>query len=451
MIEHIIETLKHKFRTNCSGAAAVVFALVLPALFAAVGLAVDLGQAHNLKTRLNNALDKTALAAGTLAGGESYIQETAGKFFHANYPDDRLGEIVDLQINVGDEIVTVAATAQVKNRFMSLLGKPYTEVSAEAEATKAFWNSIELALVLDITGSMAGQRIVDLRNAASALVDIVIRDSDQHHEDIYSKIALVPYSMGVNLGSYAGDVRGPVASGTCTSPGCQRFRFRNPFNQWVTFDVSNCVSERSGAFAYTDDPPSTAYVGWNYPAGNNPCPPNPVIPLTDNKDLLKSQINSFQAVGSTAGHIGTAWGWYMLSPHWGYLWPEESRPAPYDTERLYKIAVLMTDGEYNSPYCNGVISQDATAGSGSMANKINCNAPNGSSFEQAEHLCDAMKEDGILVYSIGFHIDNLAEAKAIMEHCASGPDYYYLAEDGDQLDAAFRDIARKISSLYLSR
>ena len=41
----------------------------------------------------------------------------------------------------------------------------------------------------------------------------------------------------------------------------------------------------------------------------------------------------------------------MLSPNWSSLWPiVEPSLAGYDTDDVKKIAVLMTDGEYNTVY-----------------------------------------------------------------------------------------------------
>src|SRR5262249_49808535 len=153
-------------------------------------------------------------------------------------------------------------------------------------------------------------------------------------------------------------------------------------------DISlTCVSERTGPQAFTDAAPSAiALVGANYPAPSNPCPPNTILPLTNNKTLLKGQIDLLQAAGSTAGHLGVAWGWYLLSPNWGYLWPAESQPAPYSgladldargLPLLRKIVILMTDGEFNTAYCNGVISQNSGSGSGSASDHIKCDATDG--------------------------------------------------------------------------
>ena len=52
--------------------------------------------------------------------------------------------------------------------------------------------------------------------------------------------------------------------------------------------------------------------------------------------------------GTTAGQLGTAFAWYMLSPNWADIWPADSKPAAYGTAKLRKIAVLMTDGAYNT-------------------------------------------------------------------------------------------------------
>ena len=47
---------------------------------------------------------------------------------------------------------------------------------------------------------------------------------------------------------------------------------------------------------------------------------------------------------------------------------------------LRKMVILMTDGEFNTAYCNGVISKDST--SGNASDRINCVAPNGNSFSR---------------------------------------------------------------------
>src|SRR4029453_3211665 len=124
----------------------------------------------------------------------------------------------------------------------------------------------------------------------------------------------------------------------------------------------------------------------------------------------------------------------------GYLWPSASRPAPYSDLALLnargdpllrKIVILMTDGDFNTAYCQGVISRDSTSGSGSDAEHINCVAPNGSSFNQSESLCTNMKATGILVYTIGFNIGTgPRSARDLMTRCATDTQYTFLHSTG---------------------
>ena len=245
---------------------------------------------------------------------------------------------------------------------------------------------------------------------------------------------------------------------------CDIFQFLNAAGGSTQHNLSTCVSERTGPQAFTDAAPSLLnLVGPNYPpppVANNPCPSNSITPLTNDKTVLKGQIDLLQAAGSTAGHIGVAWGWYLLSPNWGYLWPSASQPAPYSDLALLdargdpllrKIVILMTDGDFNTAYCQGVISQDSTSGSGSDADHINCVAPNGSSFNQSESLCTNMKATGILVYTIGFNIGTgPSSARDLMTRCATDTPYAFLASTGDDLRQVFRDIATRIASLRLT-
>ncbi len=252
---------------------------------------------------------------------------------------------------------------------------------------------------------------------------------------------------GVNGSKYSAYTSGGKAY--CTKLGCEFFKFQNPSGQNKRYQVSTCVSERTGPDADTDAPPSTKLLGYNYPVTTNPCLTNTIVPLSKSPDVLKEKIGALEAGGSTGGHIGVAWGWYVLSPEFGDLWPAGSQPAAYGAAKTQKIAVLMTDGEYNSSYCNGVISQDSTSGSGSTNDHINCNAPNGHAFDQALNVCTKMKAK-LTVYTVGFKVVNDQRAKDLMTKCATSTNHVYLVDSGEGLKAAFRDIALKISKLRLT-
>jgi Flp pilus assembly protein TadG len=234
--------------------------------------------------------------------------------------------------------------------------------------------------------------------------------------------------------------------------GTTYFAFENMNGDLQTHRVSECVTERVGAQTYTEAAPSGASsrVGRHYPNIDGACLGDPILPLSSNAAAIKSRIDDFVAAGSTAGQIGIAWGWYMVSPDWNTLWPS-SGAAAYNTAETLKAVVIMTDGAFNTPYCNGVISRQAGTGSGSSSAKIDCDATNGDPFSQSEALCDAMKARGVIVYTVGFGITAGTPEAAVLADCASTPANIFLPADGGDLSEAFAAIGRDIRQLRISR
>jgi Flp pilus assembly protein TadG len=456
MLRGLVWVLR-RLKDDERGAILIYVTVALFPLLAVAGAAMDLGHVFLVKQKLTNAVDSASLMLGarrSLTPDESTALVEA--VISARYP----GNLKSLAVSNTVTQVNVTVTVTVPMTFMQILNTQSVDVTVSASAVRP-QGKLEIALVLDRTGSMSGQKIANLKLAAKDLIDIVIWDNQT--DDYYSKVAIVPYAAGVNVGTYAPSVRGP-SRGTCLLFLCDIFQFLNAAGGSSQHNLSTCVSERTGPQAFTDAAPSLLnLVGPNYPpppVANNPCPSNSITPLTNNKTVLKGQIDLLQAAGSTAGHIGVAWGWYLLSPNWGYLWPSASRPAPYSDLALLnargdpllrKIVILMTDGDFNTAYCQGVISRDSTSGSGSDAEHINCVAPNGSSFNQSESLCTNMKATGILVYTIGFNIGTgPSSARDLMTRCATDTPYAFLASTGDELRQVFRDIATRIASLRLT-
>ena len=192
-------------------------------------------------------------------------------------------------------------------------------------------------------------------------------------------------------------VRGTVTANTSSTP--QTFTTyatmtntaKQPTKQWIKYPEgqrqrhqhleisSKCVTERIGADAYTDAAPAgtSTYVGKGYFGTNTntscgvgnytDAEVNSIQPLSSDTTMLKRRIDKLVTGGSTAGHLGTAWAWYLLSPNWNTVlqkaFPTAYAAAPYSdlttqnsngSPKLRKIAVLMTDGDYNINYCKGV-------------------------------------------------------------------------------------------------
>jgi Flp pilus assembly protein TadG len=437
---------------------AITFAVLAPMTMATF----DVYQMNEQRGKLQDALDAAALyAARSTATTTQQIDQIGDKALAANL---KLISGATLQSSTftldttGDaKVIAVAAV-----RVPALAPDSFTHnpVTVSTEVTRA-GNNLEVALVLDNSTSMGANNnasINALKTAAGQLVDLVVSDTQSPY---YSKVSIIPYGNAVNAGTYADAARGAVLSSTnvaCTGNlngfGCPNFKFTNASGSTKTFAVTTCVSERTGAEAYTDASPSTATVGMNYgPGSANPCISAKMAPLSSDKTAIHTAINNLAACCSTGGHIGVAWGWYTLSPNWSSVFSGNSAPAQYGAPHTIKALVLMTDGEYNSVYCKGVIAQDSTNGSGSTSDHINCNGTNGKdAYAQAQSLCTAMKAapNNVVIYTVGLNVLSKPEAQDLVNKCATDAKHVYLPADGTAMTVAFQQIAADLQKLRLS-
>ncbi|MGH1353241.1 MAG: vWA domain-containing protein [Methyloligellaceae bacterium] len=429
------------FFDNNSGHVAVIFGLCLVPIITAVGISVDYSSAISAKSKIQAGLDAAALAAGrTLqtSGQESEASAAAIKIFDATV-DKAINAALNVDgIDASTGNIDLTGTANVPTAFMSIVGIDSIKVAASTQAQLAIGGEgekpIEISMMLDVTGSMSGSKISDMKVAAKDLIQIVLQSNEVTPEK--TRVALVPFSESVNVRSYAPQATNSAASKTMTSGK----KGKGKEKTWKV--AKDCVTERTGDEAFTDAAPNGQNkVGTMYTSNGSCNPKNEIIPLTDDQSALEKAIDAFTATGYTAGHLGTAWAWYTLSPNWKNVWPKNSRPNDYNPESVTKIAILMTDGEYNTEYKDGISTRDLGKGSQS---------PNGSSDTQADKLCENMKAPGITVYTIGFALNN-SKAKSTMKDCATSEEHYFLAEDGEKLREVFREIAFQIAKLRISK
>lgn len=186
-----------QFLENTSGNIAMTFGLAAIPLCVAAGCAVDLSQALIARQRLSHALDAAGLAVGRTVGlSEAQMQTLAQQFFDANYPADALGTPGPVALSLQDNRITLAAHASVNTAIMRLVGIDTIDVSTVSQITREN-KGLELALVLDVTGSMgSGGKIEALKSSATELINILFGDS--MFPDLL-KIGIVPFATGVKL------------------------------------------------------------------------------------------------------------------------------------------------------------------------------------------------------------------------------------------------------------
>lgn len=272
-------------------------------------------------------------------------------------------------------------------------------------------------------------------------VHIVGTSSSSYNDETYTITSLTAdtFSLDGETSTSSTDPRATGGTAYCTDYLCEYYYFEDDDGDWRTYQITDCVTERA-TDTYTDAPPSTTLLGANYES-NGVCDiDQDITPLTADTDVLYDESDDMDDHGSTAGHLGTAWAWYMLSPEFGYLWPDaENVPADYDEPNLLKVAIIMTDGVYNRQYCNGV-----------RTGIINCDAPDDTAVQAAE-LCEAMKDEGIVVYTVGYNIADDSDEETLLEDCASSDDKAFFPDDGGDLVDTFQEIGQNITDLRLSK
>lgn len=420
-----------RFAEDRSGNFAVATAAAAVAIMMGSGLALNAGAMMNAKSRMQGALDAalTSTARDITTGriDEKDARAAVERFLSTNR-ETAFGGVIRLDaltIDRTDKTLTGTISVATPNIFPMPTGLAPERLSAQSSAVYSD-KKIEVSMVLDITGSMGGTKIADLKKAAKNAVGLFLDGQDP--ADPRVRIALTPYATAVNAGPLAHTVFIETKGGSDVPPG-----LFDPAAVAVAPDA--CATERkikAGVMDFSDAGPEVAKVNRDDELGF--CPTAALMPLTANKKALNSRIDSFKASGTTAGHIGIQWGRYLLSPKWKDALAASARPANYHDAKVAKYAIVMTDGEFNTAFVG-----DKKAGASSSS---------------AVTLCEAMQDDGVEVFTIGFMLTEAA-AKATMKDCASADTgrvrHHYEAATGAELDAAFREIAANIEKLAITK
>ncbi len=423
------------FRNDDHGSVAIMFGLMLAMALSLAGLGVDYGRMLQTRRILSDATYAAALAVGrALLDGKTTPDEAiliGEAYFSEN--TKALAKLVSpapsptITADPNTDTVTVSAQIDLPMTLASIIIK---KVTIPATSTISFdAKDLEVGMALDITGSMSqtppggGPAKIDgLKTAFKSFAETLIPATPQLGKKI--RIGVMPFSASVNLGKYA-----TAASSGRSKDGCVTER--------VSASYSDASITMGGDFDVAADgmkniDPTEGGVG----DVRYYCPPQSVMPLTDNRQALIDQVDTFQPGGFTAGHLGIQWGWNLVSEHYANFWGGSSEPAPYaDTKgkkaKLVKAVIIMTDGIFNTAYHSDLARKQALA------------------------MCTAMKKENILVFTIGFGLGNVGSeivAKQTLKDCATpGPQYFADAASAKQLDAALQSFASTLSQLRVAR
>lgn len=505
-----LRALAIRFRRARDGAVAIMFALALVPVLGLVGGAVDYQAAAVQKARLQAALDAATLSATrelTASSTPLQVQEAIARFLTAH-----LGSLDGITLTVtydkDKRLVLASASRAHRAHILPVVGIATIPVGASSQSQLGR-PYLEVALVLDNSGSMVGQRIEAVRSSAQTLTSKIL---DMAYIQGDTKVALVPFSGMVNVGAQnAGqpwiDTLGlsPIHSENFTPAGNRLSLYAAMRN--VTW--GGCVEARPQPHDVTDTPPSLAnpatlfvpsfapdepdssvnffnsylsdnggtctQLGWGAPlserqrrickyAGATPdqslangtrrgpnqmCDSRPIVPLTANRATLTDQISQMQAYGGTNIHEGVMWGWRVLSPG-----PPFTEGRPYEDLQNRKVIVLMTDGSNDHiglPNMNGSF---YSAYGYSAAGRLGTTSSDKATLiarmnERTLLACTHAKAAGIVIYTVAWFINDQA-TRALLAQCASRPDMAIVADSMEALAHAFDHIAGSISRLRLT-
>ena len=452
-------------RAFCESEKGSVIPLVGVAFFVimgVIGMAIDIGRAQLVESKLMNSMDAAGLAAGAKLNTAS-VQAEVEKFVDANYPDGYVDSTVTsiaTAVTNGGRTITVSGTAVMQTAFMQLFGVSEVSISATSEITRAV-GGLELALVLDNTGSMSGSKLADLKVASHELLDVVFGS-----ETVASKlfVGVVPFSQSVNIGS----------SRTSWMDNAQIAAL-----DWGTTSWGGCVEARTGAVDRdtTDDPPTTElFAPYYWPdddnnnwsrtrrgrttyditssQGPNKSCSAELTAMTNVKATVTAAIDDMTAEGYTHVNYGAVWGWRMLSPNWRAAWASPHSvdgtdlPLNYNTPTMNKAAVIMTDGANTfSPDIHGAYGYRSE---GRLNGETTNSGAVGELNARLLQVCTNMKNAGITVYTVAFG-DPGTTIETMMEQCASQPDFYFDPSSGADLSLAFQVIGDSLANLRVSK
>lgn len=338
----------------------LVFSMVLFLLMVMLGgFAVDLMRYEQRRTALQQTIDRSVLAAASLTQDLDPVGVVNDYFEKAGLLEYLEDVVVTQGLNF--RVVEARAHADLEPFFAQMVGVDDFDVPARSEAEQRITN-VEIMLVLDVSGSMSGTKISNLKIAAKNFVDKVKANDAENR----ISIGIVPYNAQVNLGAVLRGKYNATNIHGVTNVNCLDL----PQSVFGAIGISRTTPYPMTAFADTTQGTSTAnsYVAWNdtsssgarmstsSPFCRNTASNIVRMPHTD-PATVKGWIDGLAAAGNTSITLGMKWGVALIEPGARSLYTElisegqmpatvAGRPFDWSDEDAMKVIVVMTDGDH---------------------------------------------------------------------------------------------------------
>jgi hypothetical protein len=433
-------------------------------------MAIDFMRHENQRTMLQSTLDRAVLAAADLDQESDPTAVVNDYFAKANLGGIELD--VDVDQGLIHRNVRASAKTPVQSMFLNMVGINKIDAPAQGAAEERV-NNVEISLVLDVSGSMGRTaqegglpKIAYLRESGQNFIDSILRPSTTGRVSV----SMVPYTGQTNAGA----------------------NLMEYYNIDRVHNYSNCIEFDDNDFFeakidFTQSLEQVQHFGWgdaaNTPINQPMCsdePQDEIVPFQNSNADLNARIAAFEPRTNTAIHTAMKWAVEMLHPEFNTVVQGmigdglvdatfANRPVAFDDPDTTKIIVLMTDGEnvdqlrmkpneYNTPekieyWANNPFwgaNADGYGGNYFTKKKARSFHNNRKSADtNLNDICQVARNNGIIVFTIGFELGYSQHARDVLAACASSDAHAYEAE-GVDLDATFSAVARTITQLRLT-
>lgn len=508
------------------GSVTMMTGLLAIPLVAMIGLAIDLTRVWLVRSRLQMSLDAAVLvvARNLATGGTS----TDGiNLFWANWGRTSTSSMAGFMGAIATTPVVhnpapgglsgsvqLTSTSTIAPTLLGVLNIGMVTVSAAATAQSAAYG-LELALVLDNTGSMAGSSISSLITSSNQLLGILYGTADTQ-PNLW--VSVVPFAATLNVGKTHTNwlvggtiIQAPYSPSTWM--GCvmartsktgaadgddfnDRTPSQAPFQPFLYPSTYHMYPSSGPIVYYTGTGKNkTAHNYW-YPGDNDwtvspnnivepdssnnavgpnlDCPSLAILPESASKAAVATVLNKMVPVyrGGTIISLGLQAGWWTISPNWQGLWGSPTMPLAYNTPYMKKAIVLMTDGNNEwYDWADGVPGQTpptapptgvpAWTADGdadfTAYGRLLTNTRSVSPSNITTTLNTWMSQMCTTIKSNGITIYTIlfnnsnSATQTLFRNCASVPTDYFLSPTTATLQTAFQQIGRDLSTLRLSQ
>lgn len=414
-----------KFWSDQRGNAAIIFGLAAVPLIALGGGIVDFAHRAKVRGELQSAADTAAIAAARVLqlgqlnrNGDQEATEAEAIAAATRLLDAALAHFggsaaAGFTVSIAGEVISISAEIDVDTSFLGVIGINELKAKASAEVNLPDPILVEVALVLDYSGSMRdADKYIRMTTAAQSFIAKV-----EENRGNTSKIGIVPFSEYVHATLPGGVLRGTAAEDNNTP-------------------MTTCLLNRDHPYATTDGTPSTSIEGsrWPYVELSDPkCQGYAdgglaVHDLTDDFSALSEALASMEPMGLTNISLAAEMGWQLLSPNRPF---ETARD--YSDDKVQKILILLTDGKQTV---------SAMGPSGDVSREA--------ADETTAELCANAKDAGLRIFSVAYDVTD-PEVHDLLLGCATSNGSYFDASVSE-ISAVFDEIYSQIAeSVWLSR